>query len=162
MKKELYVGDLCYVLRGDCWKRLCDKMSLSNNYDHCIDDGMVLNGTRHGDGCYYGDKEYSRSFVVDGDGSYPVDSGTLGMVWLDKVTDQSGLYLGNVFTIEVSEFENNLPSLEIEDDNGILYFRVGGNLIERIDTLCEDDNIDSWEDEDPDDEYYREEDESDE
>jgi hypothetical protein len=105
---KYYVGDLCYVL-GDRWDEVCNLIIVDHK---CLDgefelkDGtkFAIYGTAHGDG-YYGDHQ--------GNG-YPVDSGSIGCVLVDDITegelDKMG---GNFFDFE-EDFETG-------EDNGVIY-----------------------------------------
>ena len=105
---KYYVGDLCYVL-GDRWDEVCNLIIVDHK---CLDgefelkDGtkFVIYGTAHGDG-YYCDQQ--------GNG-YPVDSGSIGCVLVDDITegelDKMG---GNLF-----DFEEHF---ETGEDNGVIY-----------------------------------------
>ena len=83
----LYVGDLCYVHNDESWSKICDMMSANNNLDYLKTDDFVLASTDVGDGSFPG---YSLKM-------YGVDSGTLGMIWLDKITLPNGILHGNIF-----------------------------------------------------------------
>ncbi|CAB4175002.1 hypothetical protein UFOVP972_100 [uncultured Caudovirales phage] len=105
---KYYVGDLCYVL-GDRWDEVCNLIIVDHK---CLDgefelkDGtkFAIYGTAHGDG-YYCDQQ--------GNG-YPVDSGSIGCVLVDDITegelDKMG---GNLF-----DFEEHF---ETGEDNGVIY-----------------------------------------
>lgn len=96
---KYYVGDLCYVL-GDRWDEVCNLIIVEHR---CLDgefelkDGtkFAIYGTAHGDG-YYSDKQAN---------GYPVDSGSIGCVLVDDITegelDKMG---GNTFNFE-EDFE---------------------------------------------------------
>ena len=67
------VGDLCNCLSDDDWEAFCNR--------DVIPDGAYIFRTAYGDGTYF-----------DGEGrGYGVDSGTLGICSLDKVTAQDKL-----------------------------------------------------------------------
>ena len=78
---KYYVGDLCYVL-GDRWTEVCDLIIVGHK---CLDgefelaDGtkFAIYGTAYGDGHYLDQK---------GNG-YPVDSGTIGCVLAEQITE---------------------------------------------------------------------------
>ena len=105
---KYYVGDLCYVL-GDRWDEVCNLIIVDHK---CLDgefelkDGtrFAIYGTAHGDG-FYSDQQ--------GNG-YPVDSGSIGCVLVDDITegelDKMG---GNLF-----DFEEHF---ETGEDNGVIY-----------------------------------------
>jgi hypothetical protein len=67
------VGDLCNCLSDDDWERYCNR--------DILPEGAYIFRTAYGDGTYV-DKENRR---------YDVDSGTLGIIPLDKVTDETKL-----------------------------------------------------------------------
>ena len=94
-----YVGDLCYAL-GDRWTEVCDLIIKDHT---CLDgefelkDGtkFAIYGTAHGDG-FYSDQHAN---------GYPVDSGTIGCVLVDQITEgELDESLGNVFHFE-EDFE---------------------------------------------------------
>ena len=105
---KYYVGDLCYVL-GDRWDEVCDLIIVDHK---CLDgefelkDGtrFAIYGTAHGDGVYRDQQ---------GNG-YPVDSGSIGCVLVDDITegelDKMG---GNTF-----DFEEHF---ETGEDDGVIY-----------------------------------------
>lgn len=105
---KYYVGDLCYVL-GDRWDEVCDLIIVDHK---CLDgefelkDGtrFAIYGTAYGDG-FYSDQQ--------GNG-YPVDSGSIGCVLVDDITegelDKMG---GNLF-----DFKEHF---ETGEDDGVIY-----------------------------------------
>ena len=93
-KGKYYIGDLCYVIKGDNWDEVC---SLTYPYtgknvhkqvegEFFLEDGrqFCIFSTLYGDGVYYSS---------DGD-EIGVDSGTIGCVKVDDVDDVEGLKLG--------------------------------------------------------------------
>jgi hypothetical protein len=124
---KYYVGDLCYVL-GDRWTEVCDLIIVDHN---CLDgefelkDGtkFAIYGTAYGDGVY-----------PDQHGNgYPVDSGSIGCVLVDDITEgHLDITLGNTFDFE-EDFETG-------EEDGII--RIGE--IE-IDTKGEEEDYDEEE-----------------
>ena len=127
---KYYVGDLCYVL-GDRWTEVCDLIIVGHE---CLDgefelkDGtkFAIYGTAYGDGYYLDQK---------GNG-YPVDSGSIGCVLVEQITegelDKMG---GNLFDFE-EDFETG-------EEDGII--RIGDV---EIDTQGVDDEEDDHDEED--------------
>jgi hypothetical protein len=124
---KYYVGDLCYVL-GDRWTEVCDLIIVDHN---CLDgefelkDGtkFAIYGTAYGDGVY-----------PDQHGNgYPVDSGSIGCVLVDDITEgHLEITLGNTFDFE--------EDFETSEEDGII--RIGE--IE-IDTKGEEEDYDEEE-----------------
>jgi len=123
---KYYVGDLCYVL-GDRWSEVCDLIIHSGM---CLDgvftlkDGTVFacHGTAYGDGCY--------SDQLGNE--YPVDSGTIGCVLVEDITEgelRDGL--GNII-----EFKERF---EVDSDEGLIQI---GHL--EIDTRGESEEDDDY------------------
>jgi hypothetical protein len=119
---KYYVGDLCYVL-GDRWDEVCNLIIVVHE---CLDgefelkDGtrFAIYGTAYGDG-FYSDQQ--------GNG-YPVDSGSIGCVLVDDITegelDKMG---GNIF-----DFEEHF---ETGEENGVI---IIGDIV--IDTAGEEED----------------------
>lgn len=92
---KYYVGDLCYVL-GDRWDEVCDLIIVDHK---CLDgefelkDGtqFAIYGTKWGDGVY-----------PDQHGNgYPVDSGSIGCVLVDDITEgELDEGLGHIFDFD--------------------------------------------------------------
>ena len=87
---KYYVGDLCYVMHNE-WDEVC-KLTLADDY---LDQGCFKLGngvrfamlrTAYGDGCYE-DREGRE---------YAVDSGTIGCVKVDDITEEVREDLGNI------------------------------------------------------------------
>ena len=121
---KYYVGDLCYVL-GDRWDEVCNLIIVDHK---CLDgefelkDGtrFAIYGTAHGDG-FYSDQQ--------GNG-YPVDSGSIGCVLVDQITEgQLDITLGNTFNFE-EDFETG-------EEDGVI---IIGDIV--IDTAGEEDDED--------------------
>jgi hypothetical protein len=127
---KYYVGDLCYVL-GDRWDEVCNLIIVDHK---CLDGEFELkDGTRFAIyGTAYGDGFYSDQH---GNG-YPVDSGSIGCVLVDDITegelDKMG---GNIF-----DFEEHF---ETGEDGGVIYI---GDI--EIDTQGYDEDYDEDEEED--------------
>jgi len=131
---KYYVGDLCYVL-GDRWDEVCDLIIVGHN---CLDgefelkDGtkFAIYGTAYGDGVY-----------PDQHGNgYPVDSGSIGCVLVDDITEgELDEGLGNIFDFK--------ESFTTDSDDGVIMI---GDVV--IDTRGESEEEDL-------DEYFEEEDE---
>jgi hypothetical protein len=132
---KYFIGDLCYVL-GDRWDEVCSLIIIDHS---CLDgefelsDGtkFAIYGTAHGDGVYPDQR---------GNG-YPVDSGSIGCVLVDDITEgELDESLGNIH-----DFEEDFKTGE---ENGII--RIGDV---DIDTRgeCDDEDLDEYfEDEDED------------
>ena len=92
LKSKYYVGDLCYVLNDDTWRKICQYMFPKDGGEAYglfkLDDGrsLYIFRTAHGDGGYYDQN----------DNEYGVDSGTIGCIKLDDVDDPDRVWLGNV------------------------------------------------------------------
>jgi hypothetical protein len=88
---KYYVGDLCYVIDKE-WSEVCeltlDKRGRSIEGTHTLKDGrkFAMFGTAYGDG-YYRDQE--------GQG-YSVDSGTIGCMKVEDITEEIDPTLGHV------------------------------------------------------------------
>lgn len=127
--KGFYIGDICYVL-GDA---VYDAVWGANEYR----GGQYLNvagtgisfavaGTASGDGCY-----------SDGDNSYPVDSGTIGIIPLELLDafGRTDMDCESGCVIEV-----NGPTVATFDvDDGVFDIRVNYEHI-TIDTSFDDDD----------------------
>ena len=107
---KYFIGDLCYVLSSK-WDEVCD-LTISGH--ECLEGKFTLSdgtefamfGTAHGDGYYYDQM---------GNG-YPVDSGTIGCVLLDKIDDIDKEYLERSGTVlDITE------SFEVESENGVIF-----------------------------------------
>ena len=124
----LYIGDLCYVLDDKTWALLCKQMEENNNWDSYSGpiphssylNDIVIEGTG-GDGVFSG---YKLSV-------FPVDSGTFGAIWVDRITNPDGIQFGCVYDIDGVDLENR-PRLYIENNEGKLEFFVGNKLVEVI------------------------------
>jgi hypothetical protein len=107
---KYYVGDLCYVL-GDRWTEVCDLIITPNgtclNGEFELTDGtkFAIYGTAYGDGVYQ-----------DQEGNpYPVDSGSIGCVLVDQITEgHLDITLGNI--IDFSE------DFSTGEDDGTIQF----------------------------------------
>lgn len=100
-----YVGDLCYVMHPQ-WDEFCDK-SLANEGLVVLDNGVrtAQFGTMYGDGCYQ--DESGRD--------YGVDSGLIGCIRVEDISDESAdLDGGNII-----EFASDF---ECSEDDGVMYF----------------------------------------
>jgi hypothetical protein len=131
---KYYVGDLCYVL-GDRWNEVCDLIIVDHK---CLDGEFELkDGTKFAIyGTYYGDGVYPDQH---GNG-YPVDSGSIGCVLVDQITEgELDEGLGNIFDIE-HDFTTG-------EENGVIMI---GDI--EIDTRGESEEEDM-------DEYFEEDDE---
>ena len=89
-KGVYYIGDLCYVMHNE-WDDVCD-LTLGDQYPNegqfRLPDGrqFAIFNTAYGDGEYF-DKQGR---------SYSVDSGTLGCIKVDNLTEEVDENLGNV------------------------------------------------------------------
>jgi hypothetical protein len=105
---KYYVGDLCYVL-GDRWDEVCSLIIVDHK---CLDgefelkDGtrFAIYGTAWGDG-FYNDQQ--------GNG-YPVDSGSIGCVLVNQITEGELDKMGG----NVLDFEDDF---ETGEDDGVIY-----------------------------------------
>jgi hypothetical protein len=121
---KYYVGDLCYVL-GDRWDEVCDLIIVDHK---CLDgefelkDGtkFAIYGTAYGDGVY-----------PDQNGNeYPVDSGSIGCVLVDQITEgQLDITLGNIFDFK--------ESFTTDSEDGVIMI---GDV--EIDTRGENEEVD--------------------
>lgn len=118
-----YVGDPCYVIRGDEWEDILSH----TNYFNCNTINqwggdwkghqMFVAGTAYGDGEYR-----------DSEGrTYGVDAGLIGIVTYEYITDFSSIWGGNVI-----EFKNDF---DVDASEGKFTF---GHLT--IDTCGEDED----------------------
>lgn len=126
---KYYVGDLCYVL-GDRWDEVCDLIIVEHR---CLDgvfelkDGtrFAIYGTAHGDG-YYSDQQAN---------GYPVDSGSIGCVLVDQITEgQLDITLGNTFNFE--------EDFETYTEGGVI--RIGDIEIDTVGESYEDEEDDDY------------------
>jgi hypothetical protein len=123
---KYYIGDLCYVL-DDEWSEVCEAFFVGDEEDpiYELEDGRTffMVNTAFGDGQYN-----------DQNGlPYSVDSGSIGAIKVDDIRNPE---LANVLERglgHIHEFPYELTDLDIESDNGVLYF---GNVI--IDTVGAD------------------------
>ena len=124
---KYYVGDLCYVL-GDRWDEVCDLIIVDHK---CLDgefelkDGtkFAIYGTAYGDG-FYSDQQAN---------GYPVDSGSIGCVLVDQITDgELDESLGNIFDF-TEDFETG-------EEDGII--RIGDVEIDTVGESYEEDEDD--------------------
>ena len=84
-----YVGDLCYVFKDENWQTLLKETDYLRDFSRY--EGKVwASSTKWGDG-RYPDEEGN---------SYPVDSGTIGVVSIDLIDDMSKTSLGRVIDAE--------------------------------------------------------------
>ena len=140
---KYYVGDLCYVLDNSDWNEVCDLTPFDNSeMAFELSDGRQfwLGSTAYGDGTYNDDEGRP----------YSVDSGTLGAIRVDDISDQDKFDetikngLGQVVDMPVEPGE-----FEVEADGGTLYFHLV--RIETEGTYEDDDEVDiEEEDEDED------------
>lgn len=126
---KYYVGDLCYVL-GDRWDEVCDLIIVDHK---CLDgefelkDGtkFAIYGTAYGDG-FYGDQHAN---------GYPVDSGSIGCVLVDQITDgELDESLGNIFDF-TEDFETS-------EEDGII--RIGDVEIDTVGESYEDEEDEDY------------------
>ena len=112
---QYYIGDLCYVLNDDAWFELCDltiqkNSALDGEFENPKGIKFAIYGTKYGDGTYQ-----------DEDGrNYPVDSGTIGCIATEYMTDTPA---GAVIVTFAEDFETG-------SENGVIWF---GDKV-RIDT----------------------------
>jgi hypothetical protein len=122
MKMEVYVGDLCYVCSDANWNEKCNRMSAADNWESLVTEGeSAMCATGIGDGIFDGSSG----------GYYGVDSGTLGIIWRDKVTKENGLHLGNIFEVDVPD-PGNLPPLRAENRDNHIVLYAGNDEIEMV------------------------------
>jgi hypothetical protein len=112
-----YVGDLCYVMNPE-WSEVCDLTFPDHTTEVTgklqLADGrkFAIYGTAHGDGTY-------RDFYGH---SYSVDSGTLGIIKVDDITDpefQNAIDNGLGHIIELPE---EFETLNCGYDDGVVCF----------------------------------------
>ena len=110
---KCYIGDPCYVIRGQAWDEICKN---HYNSDHTENSHHVVNGydcflfrTAHGDGVYH--LKYGETVVA----FLGVDAGIIGAVPIEAVTDPDYLDLGYVTDI-------NLSSDTCKSDDGDMTF----------------------------------------
>jgi hypothetical protein len=107
---KFYIGDLCYVMHNE-WEEACNLMFDPMNGAHGegifkLKDGreFAIFGTAHGDGSY-----------LDQNGrEYAVDSGSIGCILADSLTEEIRYDLANVV-----EIKNDFTPYS---NNGTLYF----------------------------------------
>ena len=119
---KYYVGDLCYVL-GDRWDEVCNIIIVDNQ---CLDGEFELeDGTKFAIyGAAYGDGFYSDQRA----NGYPVDSGSIGCVLVDQITEgQLDITLGNTFNFE--------EDFETYEEGGVI---IIGDIV--IDTAGEEED----------------------
>lgn len=107
---KYFIGDLCYVLSSQ-WDDVCD-LIIDGNI--CKDGVFTLkNGTEFAMfSTMYGDGFYTDQY---GNG-YPVDSGSIGCVLLDKIDNISKEYL------ERSGSVQDIPNdFEVDSENGVIF-----------------------------------------
>jgi len=105
---KYYVGDLCYVL-GDRWTEVCDLIIVDHQ---CLDGEFELkDGTKFAIySTAWGDGHYPDQF---GNG-YSVDSGSVGCVLVDQITEgELDEGLGNILDFE-EEFETGYDNGTIQ------------------------------------------------
>jgi hypothetical protein len=73
-----YVGDLCYVFRGEKWQKMCD-VFLGAEGPYELDGMRFCNFST-----MYGDGEYED----EGGRKYPVDAGCIGCVDVKHIADE--------------------------------------------------------------------------
>ena len=138
-KNLYYVGDLAYVMTNE-WEEICELAVFDNTQvDFTLEDGReyIQLSTAFGDGTYN-----------DLNGQpYSVDSGTIGAVLVNNITDTEALNqalsngLGHLY-----EFETELTSYNCSYDEGTLYIGhvtidtndYGYDDNEELDILTED------------------------
>lgn len=114
---KYWVGDLCYVL-GDRWDEVCNLTIVDNKClygEFELKDGtrFAIYGTAYGDG-YYRDQQAN---------GYPVDSGSIGCVLVDQITEgHLDITLGNIFDFK-EDFETG-------EEDGII--RIGDTEIDTV------------------------------
>ena len=89
-KGVYYIGDLCYVMHSE-WDEVCQLLEgdqYPNEGQFRLSDGrqFAMFNTAFGDGEYY-DKQKR---------SYPVDSGSLGCIKVENLTEEVDEALGNI------------------------------------------------------------------
>lgn len=123
---KYWIGDLCYVMH-DKWDRFCELTIDDQNlmYGKFDIDGaeVAFLGTKYGDGSY--NDQMGRK--------YPVDSGTIGAIKVEDITDpDADIKNGNIVVF------NN--AWEFHDDDGLLIF--GKVMIQTGDEEDEEDDYD--------------------
>ncbi len=131
-----WVGDLCYVMR-DCWEEVCELLFEGRTDYGCnqgefqLKDGrrFSMYNTQWGDG----------TFESNGFSQFSVDSGSLGCILKDDITDPSADFkLGSTIDFD-KEFE-------VSSDGGTIFFGDKVRIYTGYDEV-EDDYEDDYEDE---------------
>lgn len=106
---KFYVGDPCYVLSDDIYYGIWDdKYNFEDGIINCKDNlSFLAHGTAYGDGLYTGTNGFD----------YGVDSGTLGIVPIELVEDESGLQFGTIETSKTAWLDYNDGIFDITLDN---------------------------------------------
>jgi hypothetical protein len=106
---KYYIGDLCYVMHNE-WQEVCD-LTLTPNYPNegvfTLKNGkqFAIFSTAYGDGSY-----------LDQNGrEYAVDSGTIGCILVDDLTEEIRYDLANVVDLKTS--------FKPWSDGGTIHFR---------------------------------------
>lgn len=110
-----YIGDLCYVVKGEEWD------GLVNTWldDSCLQEVMYLEDYKGGaiycDGTHYGDGVYHDDYG----NTYPVDSGSIGIISVEHPIVDSGKLerIGNLGVIETF-----LKDFKVSSENGVFNF----------------------------------------
>lgn len=133
-----YVGDLCYVMHPE-WDEVCDTVSFDNEQSaYTLADGrqfFMLN-TAYGDGSY--NDPAGREYFVD--------SGTLGAIKVEDITDPAFKENVERGLGQIVEMPGELTEDDCYADRGTLVF--GTVIIETAGEEEEEDYEDEDEDED--------------
>ena len=112
-----YVGDLCYVMNSE-WDEVCaltfpdDGSEVTGKLQLADGRKFAIYGTAHGDGTY-------RDFYGH---TYPVDSGTLGIIKVDDITDPGFQDAIDSDAGHIIELPEEFETLECGYDNGVVRF----------------------------------------
>lgn len=133
---KYFIGDPCYVFTDADWDALLEALDSFESDDIQHHNGFELwaFGTAFGDGVY-----------TDQNGiEYPVDSGLLGIVPLEMITNPEGQEHGTVI-----EFQKPVA---VDHENGTFWF--GQICIKTNDVNGYDDNVDGYDDADAEEIYF--------
>lgn len=142
---EYYIGDLCYVM-GPSWQEMCELfIPCTNDFSGCLDGQFQMKdrrvfaiySTMYGDGSYdlYEPTNYWKN-QAPRPRKLGVDSGSIGIILVDRVDDKTRLDSGAVVT-----FDERFNTWT--DGNGILHF---GRLTANTGEYEIDDCADPYED----------------
>lgn len=125
---EYYIGDPCYVISNDEWASFCE--SMDKGAEGKAEGFMTHKGVLcYATGTMYGDGTYNDQ----GDGEYPVDSGTIGCtpkcLWTKELQHTLPANFGVSLAVFIDE------GFECKNENGVI--TIAGRI---IDTNGEEDD----------------------